>query len=94
MSPEKFLAAIASLDMDAAARALAPHWRNGRRPELWSDDEVRRAAIVLHREVTIDEAREHIARTFGAERCPSRSALQRFWDVLDKSKGKKGRRAA
>ena len=58
-------------------------WPNGRRPRFWDDLPVRIAATQLHREVGLERACALIAGRFGAERAPSRSALQRYWALLD-----------
>jgi hypothetical protein len=55
-----------------------------RHPAFWSDREVREAATQLHREMTLDEARRSLKERFGRARCPSRSALGRYWKVLDR----------
>lgn len=54
-----------------------------RRPDFWSDIEVREAATKLHREITLDQALCSLKDRFGRSRCPSRSALGRYWKVLD-----------
>lgn len=60
-------------------------WPNGRRPNFWTDISVRMMATQLHREMKLDDAREVIAAFYGADRTPSRSALQRYWKLLDKA---------
>lgn len=54
-----------------------------RRPDFWSDIEVSEAATKLHREMTLDQARCSLKDRFGRSRCPSRSALGRYWKMLD-----------
>lgn len=71
-------------DEDTAARvSRMALWPHGRRPGFWADLPVRIAATQLHREVGLVQACALIAERFGAERAPSRSALQRYWAVLD-----------
>lgn len=55
----------------------------GRRPKFYSDIEVREHLIRLHRETTIAQARASCLDRFGPERCPSLSAIGRFWVQLD-----------
>jgi hypothetical protein len=55
----------------------------GRRPKFYSDIEVREHLIRLHREATIAQARASCLDRFGPERCPSSSAIGRFWLQLD-----------
>ncbi|MDP2131918.1 MAG: hypothetical protein U0975_09765 [Erythrobacter sp.] len=53
----------------------------------WHDQEVRAMMIALHRQVTIADAVEAIAREVGVERAPSKSALGRIWKQLDAARG-------
>lgn len=53
------------------------------RPRFWPDGEVRRALIDLYGAMSIDRARDALMATFGNARCPSRSAIARFWSSLD-----------
>lgn len=55
----------------------------GRRPKFYSDIEMRKHLIRLHRETTIAQARASCLDRFGPERTPSRSAISRFWLKLD-----------
>jgi hypothetical protein len=63
--------------------ALGPFFGNGRRPDFWPDFEVRRFVFEMHRQVTIARCLALCAEKFGAERTPSKSALSRFWCVVD-----------
>lgn len=69
---------IAAVEADFP-RIVAPYSH----PSFWTDAEVRRPAITLHRKETIDGACRHIAGLVDAERVPSKSALAEFWRRLD-----------
>ena len=76
---------VAQDHRDAVDYTLLP---NGRRrvqrfPKFWHDVPVRTAVIARHRRMTIAQAVAEIAREFGPERAPSKSALQRVWKALD-----------
>lgn len=61
-----------------------------RNPKFWTDLEVRRLVMELHRQVTVQEALAEIAAHVGEERTPSKSALARAWkriDLLNKRNG-------
>lgn len=62
-----------------------------RNPDFWSDLEVRRLVIDLHRQVTVEQARAAIAERCGQVRTPSKSALARAWQRLDLLAKRKGR---
>jgi hypothetical protein len=57
------------------------------RPKFWGDIEVRRAVIASHRQAKHDDVVKQLQDQFGPDRAPSRSALNRFWLVLDEIKG-------
>ena len=57
------------------------------RPKFWGDIEVRRAVIASHRQAKHDDVVRQLQDQFGPERAPSRSALNRFWLLLDEIKG-------
>ncbi len=71
----------------ASAIATMPVWSNGRRPNFWSDFEVREVLTAAHWQVTMDQVRALCASKFGAARAPSRSAIARYWQVLDLARG-------
>lgn len=83
-------------DPRSLPNTIAGHgaWSSGRRPSFFADREVRAFLVVCHRAITIDLARAEVSRRFGKDRCPSRSAVQRFWAVLDKVRARSTRRAA
>lgn len=54
------------------------------RPKFWGDVEVRGLVLSAHRQMTIDEVRERSLRDYGKARTPSRSAIHRFWQRLDR----------
>jgi hypothetical protein len=78
----------ASIDPDLRAMeaALGPFFGNGRRPDFWPDFEVRRFVFEMHRQTTIPQCLALCAEKFGAERTPSKSALSRFWCVVDQAR--------
>jgi hypothetical protein len=53
-------------------------------PPWWPLVEVRRYLIGQHGFVTLDMARAHLVAQLGSKRAPSRSAIHRFWQRLDK----------
>jgi len=57
-----------------------------RRPKFWGDVEVRGFLLAMHRQATVDQVRERCIQTFGEDRTPSRSAIHRFWQRLDRLK--------
>lgn len=76
-------------DSEATARALthADIWavgRPGRRPLAFGDVEVREHILATHRQGAIDEVRAGMLDRFGSSRTPSRSALHRWWQRLDR----------
>ncbi|MBY6244011.1 hypothetical protein [Methylosinus sp. Sm6] len=85
LAPIEDVARVVDLgaDIQALGATLAPFWSSGRRPKFWSDFDVRRHFVELHRQVTIDECRALCSERFGPERTPSKSAAHRFWIVLD-----------
>lgn len=72
--------------------AVAPFFRHGRRPSFWGDGELRVFLTDMHRQVTIAACLAACRETFGADRTPSKSALQRYWAVLDQARAKSPRR--
>jgi hypothetical protein len=64
-------------------RLRVPQGRRHRLPSFWGDVEVRRSMIVLHRQSTIDAVHTLLEGHFGTARTPSRSAIGRFWKLLD-----------
>ncbi|MDZ7895019.1 MAG: hypothetical protein U5M50_08765 [Sphingobium sp.] len=60
-------------------------------PKIWRDEAVRNAVMAKHRRMTIAEAVEQIREEFGAERAPSKSALQRMWKKMDRAFARGGR---
>jgi hypothetical protein len=67
----------------ALAERTLPAQGRGHLPAFWPDAEVRRFLIVHHGFLTIDLAREQLAARVG-DRAPSRSAIGRFWQALDR----------
>lgn len=57
-----------------------------RRPKFWGDVEVRGLLLAMHRQATVDQVRERCIQAFGEERTPTRSAIHRFWQRLDRLK--------
>ena len=57
-----------------------------RRPKFWGDVEVRGFLLATHRQATVDQVRERCAEAFGEARTPTRSAIHRFWQRLDRLK--------
>lgn len=75
-------------DGEAVARALtyADIWAprcHGRRPNGFSDVEVRKHIMATHRQGSLVEIRAGMLDRFGPTRTPSRSALHRWWQRLD-----------
>lgn len=60
-------------------------------PKIWRDEAVRAAVLAKHRRMTIAEAVKQIGEEFGAERAPSKSALQRMWKKMDRAFARGGR---
>lgn len=56
-----------------------------RNPNFWSDLEVRRLVLAHHRQMTVEQSRSAIRQAVGADRTPSKSALARVWQRLDKA---------
>lgn len=78
------IADLATLADDQVVLAQLPPVGSVRRnPAFWSDIEVRRLAVMSHRQMTIAEALVFISREVGNERTPSKSALARAWQRLD-----------
>ncbi len=71
-----------SRDRALKASTTAP-WRNGRRPDFWQDIEVRVFFTQAHRQITLSDAIALAAEKFGRDRSSSRSAVQRYWALLD-----------
>ena len=78
-----------ALDIGAA---LAPFFDHGRRPSFWGDGELRVYLTEMHRQTTIARCLEECRARFGADRTPSKSALQRYWAVLDRARAKSRRK--
>ncbi|PZR30318.1 hypothetical protein [Caulobacter segnis] len=57
-----------------------------RRPKFWGDVEVRGFLLATHRQATVDQVRDRCAEAFGQARTPTRSAIHRFWQRLDRLK--------
>lgn len=68
--------------INAAGELRSQHYS-----KYWHDLEVRAMVIALHRQVTIKDAVAAIAAEVGADRAPSKSALQRMWKQLDHMRG-------
>lgn len=60
-----------------------------RLPSFWSDADVRRFLIAEHNFLSLDVARRMLVDKFGETRAPSRSAIGRFWQALDKFWGER-----
>lgn len=76
-----------AIDIDAASARLEPFIGRRHRADFWVDAEVRAAAFLLHGEgIWLHEALAAIEQRYGAGRRPSRSALHRCWQLLDKAK--------
>lgn len=72
----------------ALAIAHMPGSKAKRRyPDFWSDLPIRRALIAAHRQMSIPEIMVRLAEEHG--RCPSKSAIHRFWMWLDEISGKR-----
>jgi hypothetical protein len=72
-------------DLDAAKSRLERHWKNGRRPNFWTNDAAARASILLYRRANIKDAADIINERFGPS-LTSKSAVSRFWKhVLSKA---------
>lgn len=75
------------LSETSAAPAVEPEsrvsWQHGRRPEFWSDVEVRRHVINRHRQMTLAELRTEMLALFGPARTPSKSAIWRVWKHME-----------
>lgn len=78
--------ALIAPDLHAMEAALGPFFGNGRRPNFWPDAEVRRFVFEAHRQMTIETCRAVCAEKFGPSRTPSKSALSRFWCVVDRAR--------
>lgn len=72
--------------------AIAPFFPHGRRPAFWEDGEVRVFLTDMHRQTKIAACLDACREKFGAERTPSKSALQRYWAVVDQARAKSRRR--
>jgi len=85
-SPEKVDAILAKeIDIDVVKTRLEPHWKNGRRPGFWDNDDAFRAAVLLYKRANILDAADIINERFGAG-AVSKSAVSRFWKhVLSKA---------
>lgn len=80
------LMAIDSLDDFALRLTHLPVWKNGRRPDWWSNIDLRRFLTVSHRQMTLQDCRDKAVQSFGVG-APSLSAIQRFWSQLDRAVG-------
>ncbi len=69
----------------AHAASALPIWSNGRRPNFWPDLDVRLLLTAMHRQMTLAQSLDVVARLLGAERAPSRSAVHRYWQALDRA---------
>lgn len=79
-------APVIAPDLHAMEAALGPFFGNGRRPDFWPDFEVRRLVFEAHRQMTIEQCRALCRQRFGEARTPSKSALSRFWCVVDQAR--------
>jgi hypothetical protein len=68
----------------AAVERRLPAQGRAHLPAFWPDVEVRRFLIIQHGFLTIDMARDQLADRVGEGRAPSRSAIHRFWQTLDR----------
>lgn len=73
--------------MATLARELAhmPVWSNGRRPDWWSNQDLRVFLTESHRQMTLAECCAEVERRF--KRPFSTTTLQRYWAVLDRVVG-------
>ncbi len=85
LAAERGVAIDATTAMRAHHIAASPAWSNGRRPDFWGDLEVRLILTATHRQTTLDMALALIRDLLGASRRPSRSAVHRYWQVLDRA---------
>lgn len=69
----------------AHAASSMPIWSNGRRPDFWSDLDVRLLLTATHRQMTLAQSLDVVVRLLGAERAPSKSAAHRYWQALDRA---------
>lgn len=70
--------------IEVAEQSLFATMGRHRRPSFWSDADVRRLLIAEHTFLTLDQARARLIELVGEERAPSRSAIHRFWQLLDR----------
>ncbi|PZU42329.1 MAG: hypothetical protein DI568_18210, partial [Sphingomonas sp.] len=61
-----------------------PDRRVKRFPNFWHDLEARTVAVAAHRQMTLEQALGLMRRVTAPENVPSRTALGRFWQTLDK----------
>lgn len=76
-----------SASHQALAATHLPIWTDGHRPAFWGDLDVREFLTTCHRQMTEVAARAACERQFGAARTPSKSALNRYWQRLDRARG-------
>jgi hypothetical protein len=74
---EEAMALSHAVDLWYGSRRLA-------KPKFWHDFEVRGIVLATYRQMTIDQARGVITDKCGASRTPSRTAIGRFWQRLDR----------
>lgn len=74
-------------EMPALAREIThlPVWANGRRPDFWSDFELRTFFTLSHRQMKLADCVEEARAKFG--RTISVQALSRYWMILDRATG-------
>jgi hypothetical protein len=73
---------IGGMDDVALKATHLPIWKNGRRPDWWSNIELRRLLTVAHRQMTVRDCRDKAVQVFGVG-VPSPSAIARYWMMLD-----------
>jgi len=78
--------ALIDADLRDMEVLLGPYFGNGRRPNFWPDADVRRFVFAAHRQMTIETCRAACAERFGPARTPSKSAVGRFWCVIDRAR--------
>ena len=74
---------VAPTSADMTALATADIWSNGRRPTWWADLEVRAFLMGEHRQMSCLRAAAIGKERFGS-RSPKKSAINDFWQRLDR----------
>lgn len=70
-------------DMDPNLITYLPIWKTGHRPRFFYDRPVLELLTSCHRTMEIKTVRAFCLQKFGADRTPSKSAIQRYWARLD-----------